>query len=144
MKQLYLPILLIISFLFTSNSSLCGQEGIIVAYHQDHEQQRIADKSLPGSITDKVNYSRHHKKLPVTHSGFVIQLTVSDLPLKRDYPLFQQFGKIYYDQLKDGKYAYCITTDFSSRKNLEHFLTTIILPRAPKASIVEYHRGRRK
>ncbi len=90
------------------------------------------------------DYYRHHKNLSSNYEGYVIELTTSDLPLKRNYFLFDQFGNVYYDKLKKGGYSYCILVKFSSKKSVEQFLENIILPKAPEARLVEYKKGKRK
>ena len=90
------------------------------------------------------DYYRHHKKISSSYEGFAIELTSSALPLKRNYFLFDQFGSVYYEKLDDGAYSYCIKANFSSKKSVERFLETIILPKAPEAKLVEYRKGKRK
>ncbi len=90
------------------------------------------------------DYYRHHKKLSSNYEGYAIELTTSDLPLKRNYFLFNQFGNVNYDKLNEGGYSYCILANFSSKKSVEHFLETIILPKAPEARLIEYKKGKRK
>ena len=82
--------------------------------------------------------------MSVTHSGIVLELITSDLPLKRDYSLFKKFGNIYYDRLDEGGYAYCILTDFSKIKQAKAYLQQMISPHAPEAKVVKYQLGRRK
>ena len=94
---------------------------------------------------DKVPYFfRHHKKIPISYSGFAIELTTADLPLKRDYFLFEKFGNVFYEKRKEGGYAYLILIDFKSKKAVEDFLNNIVLPKAPEAKMVNYKRGVRK
>ena len=102
--------------------------------YQDRKKQKkeIAD------------YYRHHKPLSADYEGFVIELTTSDLPLKRNYFLFEQFGNVFYEKLKKGGYAYCIKVNFSSKKSILQFVENIILPKAPEARVVEFKKGKRK
>jgi hypothetical protein len=86
---------------------------------------------------------RHHKALPETFEGMVIELTTSDLPLQRDYPLFKQFGQVFYDRVKDLGYSYCIIANFSSERALRQYLEQVISPKAPEAKLVEYKNGKR-
>ena len=90
------------------------------------------------------DYYRHHNKLSSNYEGYVIELTTSYLPLKRNYFLFEQFGSVFYDKLEDGGYSYCILANFSSKKSVERFLEIIILPKVPEARLVEYKKGKRK
>ena len=90
------------------------------------------------------DYLRHQDRLPATYHGQVIELLISERPLQRQHPLFRQFGKVYYDQLEDGRYAYCILSQFRSKKELKTFLDTMIKPRASTARLVSYKKGQRK
>ena len=90
------------------------------------------------------DYYRHHKKLSSNYEGYAIELTTSNLPLKRNYFLFDQFGNVFYDKLEGGNYTYCILANFSSKKSVELFLETIILPKAVEAKLIEYKNGKRK
>ena len=111
----------------------------------DEEIVSTNKQSSTTSETTKIpNYFRHHRKLPVTYSGLVVELTTADLPLKRNHPLFKQFGNVHYDKLESGAYAYCILTNFSNRKTAVQYVNSIIARRAPEARVVEYIRGRRK
>ncbi len=87
---------------------------------------------------------RYHKRLASTHSGIAIELTASNFPLSRDYPIFKQFGNVYYDKLKQGGYSYLIKTNFKNWEAAEKFLSEIILPKAPEARVIEYKTGVRK
>jgi|GEM_PF-6491113 len=87
---------------------------------------------------------RYHKRLASTHSGIVIELTASNYPLSRDFPIFKQFGNVYYDKLEQGGYSYLIKTNFKSWEAAEKFLNEIILPKAPEARVIEYKTGVRK
>jgi len=134
-KKLHLGVLcLLVSF-----AALQAQEDIFIVFHSEKvtNQQRSYTPS-------KTKYYRHHKKLSVTHSGIVLELITSDLPLRRDAPLFKQFGNVYYDQLDEGGYAYCILTNFSKLKPAKAYLQQMILPHAPTARVVKYQLGRRK
>ncbi len=90
------------------------------------------------------SYFRHHKKLPATYSGFGIELTRSELPLKRDYHLFQQFGNVHYEKLDKGGYAYVLLVKFSNKKALKNYVEQLVKPKAPDAKAVVYKIGKRK
>ena len=90
------------------------------------------------------NYYRHHKKLPATYSGYAIELVSSKLPLKRDYPVFQQFGNIHYEKMDKGGYAYVLLVKFSNKKALHKYIDQIIKVKAPKAKALVYKNGRRR
>jgi hypothetical protein len=100
-------------------------------FHEQHKEE------IP-------DYYRHHKRMSSNYEGFAIELTTSSLPLKRNYILFDQFGSVYYDQLEKGGYSYCIQANFSSKKSVERFFETVILPKAPEAKLIEYRKGKRK
>lgn len=106
------------------------------AYQSKTKQSQ---KSIP-KIKDTY---RHHKALPATFEGTVIELTTSDFPLKRDYPLFKQFGQVYFDRIKDQGYSYCIIANFNSEQSLRKYLKQVIIPKASEAKLVEYKKGKR-
>jgi len=88
-------------------------------------------------------YYRQHKKLPTFYSGYVIELTTSDLPLRRDYNLFEKFGNVFVDQMKEGGFSYMIT-GFRNEKAAASFLKSIVIHRASEARVVYYNKGDRK
>lgn len=102
------------------------------------EKTKVFDKS---ELEEVAYYYRHHKRLPAIYEGFAIELTTSDLPLKRNYFLFNQFGNISVEKLKEGGYAYLIKVEFTKRETAENFVKNIILHRAPEAKVVEYVNG---
>ena len=140
----YKKILLGILCLFVGVAATSAQQNafFIANANKNTEQPKRFQQNI--YEISETAYYRHHKKLSLTHSGIVLELIVSDLPLKRDYPLFQQFGNIYYDQLEKGGYAYCILTNFDDMKKAKKYLEQVVLPRAPKAKVVKYQMGRRK
>ncbi|MFK7980170.1 MAG: hypothetical protein AB8G86_09335 [Saprospiraceae bacterium] len=139
-KRLHLGILC----LFVSLLVLQAQEdGFFVFHAPENTIDKKQNQQTPYVLQKTIRY-RHHKKLSVTHSGIVLELITSDLPLKRDFKLFQQFGNIYYDVLNGGGYAYCILTNFNKLKKAKAYLQQMILPHAPTAKVVKYQLGRRK
>lgn len=137
-KRLHLGILC----LFVSLTALSAQEDGFFVLHESsakttNTQKDFYPKKMP-------IYFRHHRKLSLTYSGIVLELTTSDLPLKRNNQLFKQFGNVHYDKLDNGDYAYCILTSFSDLKKAKDYLQAMILPRAPMAKVVKYQLGRRK
>ncbi len=98
----------------------------------------------PTKASKTASYYRHHKQLAATFSGYVIELTTSERPLKRSHELFGQFGKVHYDQLEDGTYSYCIVVDFREKKAAKHFLEQVVRPKAADARIIQYKKGIRK
>lgn len=94
-------------------------------------------------IEDEIaHYYRQHKKLPSFFSGYVIELTTSDLPLRRDYVLFERFGNVMVDQLPEGGFAYVIQ-GFKNEKSASSFLNNIVIHNAPEAQVIRYEKGRR-
>jgi len=91
----------------------------------------------------KSDFYRHHKKLPKTFEGFVIELTTSDFPLNRDYHLFDQFGAVFYDQVKGKGYSYLILADFSSKESIKQYIKNVVIHKAPEARLIEYKKGAR-
>lgn len=108
----------------------------------DNEAKEPVKKAKVAKNTIK-DFYRHHKRLPVTFEGYAIELTTSDFPLNRDYHLFEQFGKVYYDQVEDQGYSYLILADFSSRKAIEQYIGQVVIHKAPEARIVDYKKGKR-
>jgi len=139
-KKLHLGILC----LFVSFSLLHAQEDDFFVFHApENTIEKKQHQQNPYTLQETIHY-RHHKKLSVTHSGIVLELITSDLPLKRNFPLFKQFGNVYYDVLDEGGYAYCILTNFNKLKKAKAYLQQMILPHAPTAKVVKYQLGRRK
>ncbi len=86
-------------------------------------------------------YFRHFKQLAPTYQGLLIELTVADVPLRRDHPLFNYFGNIHYKKFKNGKVAYYIIGDqFNSKKNAKAFVKNVVRPNAPDAKLVNMKR----
>jgi len=139
-KRLHLGILC----LFVSFTVLHAQEDSFFVFHDsENTTKKQQNHQNPYTLRKTIHY-RHHKKLSVTHSGIVLELITSDLPLKRNFPLFKQFGNIYYDALDGGGYAYCVLTNFNKLKQARTYLQQMILPHAPEAKVVKYQLGRRK
>ncbi len=89
-------------------------------------------------------YFRHHRKLSAGYTGYVIELTQSDFPLRRDHKLFRQFGNVHYDSVSGEGYSYVIKINFTSKKAVKKFLKDTVRHRAPEARIIEYKMGDRK
>ncbi len=90
------------------------------------------------------SYYRHHKLFDKDFTGFVIELLESDVRLERNFPLFERFGNIHVQQLENGKYSYCIITNFKKSDSLKIFVNEVIIPHAPEAKAFKYKRGKRK
>jgi hypothetical protein len=144
------PILIPLTFLILTPFGLTAQQSATeepILANATFEKPPASRPKYPFRKKQKEeipDYYRHHKSLTSNFEGYVIELITSDLPLKRNYFLFDQFGNVYYDKLSKGGYSYCILANFSSKKSVEHFLKTIILPKAPEARLVEYRKGKRK
>ena len=89
-------------------------------------------------------YYRHHRPLPAKYSGYIIELTHSKLPLRRDHQLFKYFGNVFYDKYTQDGYSYGIKLNFDNKKEMQRYLKEVVLPNAPKAKIVKYKKGVRK
>lgn len=139
-KRLHLGILC----LFVSFAVLSAQEDGFFVHHESTESAKIANNQKAFYPKKMPTFYRHHKKLPLTYSGIILELAVTDLPLKRDNQLFKQFGNVHYDKLDNGEYAYCILTSFSNLKKAHDYLQTMIIHRAPAAKAVKYQLGKRK
>jgi len=99
----------------------------------------------PKGVSEGIpSYYRHHKQLPEDFSGFVIELLQSETKLERNYPLFERYGNVHVKQLEDGKFSYCIITNFKKSNSVKIFAEKIILPHAPQAQALRYKRGKRK
>ena len=107
-----------------------------------HVAKEPAKKAVP-FISNTTDFYRHHKKLPITFEGLVIELTTSDFPLSRDYHLFEQFGEVYFDRVEGQGYSYIILVDFSSKKAIRQYIDQVIIHKAPEARIVQYKNGKR-
>lgn len=142
-KRLHLGILC----LFVNLAVLSAQEDSFFVLHESTESTESANTTnnqkafYPKRVP---TFYKHHKKLPLTYSGIVLELVTTDLPLKRDDQLFKQFGNVHYDKLDNGGYAYCILTSFSNLKKAHDYLQKMIINRAPAAKAVKYQLGKRK
>ena len=139
-KKLHLGILC----LLVSLAALSAQQDDFFALHESSESAKIISNQPAYYPKKAPTYYRHHKKLPLTYSGIVLELTTSELPLERNHQLFKQFGNVHYDQLDKGGYAYCILTSFTDIKKATAYLQTMIVRRAPSAKVVKYQLGKRK
>lgn len=144
------PLFLWIGILYLSfcwNTVLKGQnenESVLVTVEKiERAAYQSETKHVQKSIPKIKDTYRHHNALPETFEGIVIELTTSDFPLKRDYPLFKQFGQVYYDRVKDEGYSYCIIANFNSEQSLRKYLDQVIKPKASEAKLVEYKKGKR-
>lgn len=121
--------------------ALTAQSYADTPLRQLEQLESAPDEDRGGKVP---GYYRHHRRLSAAYSGYVIQLIISDLPLRRDYHLFEQFGSIFVDQLPGGGYAYCLKINFNEEAAIQQFLHTIIRPKVPNAKIIRYKKGVRK
>ena len=84
------------------------------------------------------------KRIPALYSGFVVELTTSELPLTRDYEIFKNFGKVYHDKTQEGYYSYLIIADFNKKEAVEEYIKNIVAHRVADAKIFLYKNGKRK
>ncbi len=139
-KRLHLGILC----LFVNLAVPSAQEDGFFVLHESTELANTTNNQKAFYPKKMPTFYRHHKKLPLTYSGIVLELATTDLPLKRDNQLFKQFGNVHYDKLDNGAYAYCILTSFSNLKQAHDYLHKMIIHRAPTAKVVKYQLGKRK
>ena len=98
-KRLLLGIGMLCLFAGLTIAPLSAQQEDFFVSNKQKKTRETIQKKQTTSKTTIPHYYKHHKKLPLTHSGIVIELTTSDLPLKRNFYLFKQFGNVYYDKL---------------------------------------------
>ena len=109
---------------------------------EDSKEGATNSSSKAGKTTP--SYYRHHKKLSAIYNGHAIEITRSELPLKRSNPLLRQFGNIHYEKLKGGGYAYVLLVKFSTKKALKNYVKQVVVPNAPDAKAIIYRNGVRK
>lgn len=127
--------------MFCSINFASAQE-VFVTKTSNSELVKKTKKSI--NVTTGIpSHFRHHRKLKPYFSGYAIQITTSDLPLQRDYYLFERFGSVKIDRLSKGGFAYLIT-GFKSEKATKKFCDLIVRPQAPESKVVRYVKGRMK
>ncbi|MGK0365318.1 MAG: hypothetical protein ACI85O_002384 [Saprospiraceae bacterium] len=104
-------------------------------------EKKITDKSKNNANVYAYAYT---KRIPALYSGYVIELATSELPLKRDYEVFKNFGKIYHDKTQEGYYSYVIIADFNKKESVEDYIKNIVAHQVPDAKIILYKNGKRK
>ncbi|RME33149.1 MAG: hypothetical protein D6794_11920 [Deltaproteobacteria bacterium] len=110
---------------------------------QAHAHGPRAEAEVLRPDPPRKNY-RFHRRLPAAYHGYVIEVAASNYPLPRDYAVFGQFGRVYYDKVRRGGYSYVIIPDLRTRKEIERFFETVIKPRVPEARLIRYKHGMRK
>ncbi len=108
-----------------------------------HTHGLISDATAMRPDPPRKNY-RFHRRLPAAYHGYVIEIAASNYPLPRDYEVFGQFGRVYYDKVRRGGYSYVIIPELRTRKEIERFFETVIKPRVPEARLIRYKHGMRK
>ena len=104
-------------------------------------EKKVATKTKSSTNASAYAYT---KRIPALYSGYVIELTTSELPLTRDYEAFKSFGKIYHDKTQEGYYSYVIIADFNKKESVEDYIKNIVAHRIPDAKIILYKNGKRK
>ena len=108
-----------------------------------HTHGPLSDATEMRPDPPRKNY-RFHRRLPAAYHGYVIEIAASNYPLPRDYEVFGQFGRVYYDKVRRGGYSYVIIPELRTRKEIERFFETVIKPRVPEARLIRYKHGMRK
>ena len=130
--------------LLTGFGVLSAQHDAFLAFNNP-QQEPTTSLIYQDNVETTVNgFFYHQKKLPLTYTGIVIELTQTEIPLNRNNPLFRQFGNVYFDRLDKGGYAYCILTEFKKAGKAKKYLNQIISPRVPEVRVIKYQLGRRK
>lgn len=134
-------LLIILTFFLTSD---IGAQNEAAHYFAEVPINNSTYSSQKKSKASTPEHFRYHRTLSATYTGFAIELIQSEIPLNRNYLVFKQFGRIYYEKLADGKgYAYCIKVPFDEQSAVERFLQSTVLHRAPEAKIIRYKNGKR-
>ena len=74
--------------------------------------------------------------------GYSVEIVSAISKLPNSHALFTQYGNLTLEETKDGKFAYLIG-EFEEEKDAKILLKSIVLPRYPKATIIQYLNGRR-
>lgn len=96
------------------------------------EQKENENKAIPLNL----------KSIATNFDGYSVEIISSISKLPNSHALFTQYGNLFLEERKDGKFAYLIG-EFGSEKEANLFLQNIISPKYPKANIVQYLNGRR-
>ena len=127
-------------FCFTIVEAQNGED-LVIATEKKGAFNESADESAEIIEEEIPYYYRQHKKLPTYFTGYVIELTTSDLPLRRDYNLFEKFGNVLVDHMeKVGGFSYMIK-GFRNEKAAKSFLNNIVIHSAPEAKVIYYNKG---
>ena len=126
-----LPPILFLFLFFISTNQIVAQE-----YYAS------TDAVAPPDRISKVY--RMQKRLSAVYDGYAIEVASSELPVEKSHPIFQNFGKIYYQRLNGGGYSYLIKAEFKDLKSVKHFADAVVKPKMPYARIFKYKKGKRK
>ncbi|MGK0388884.1 MAG: hypothetical protein ACI94Y_001616 [Maribacter sp.] len=138
----FLTVVAFMMFFMAGTVSAQNNEELAITTEKKGAFNESADESDEIIEDEIAHYYRQHKKLPSFFSGYVIELTTSDLPLRRDYVLFEKFGNVMIDQLEEGGFSYIIQ-GFKNEKAATSFLNNIVIYNASEAKVVLYEKGRR-
>ena len=125
-----LPFILFLFVFFFSTSHISAQD-----YYASN------DIVTPEKIS---SVYRLQKRLSAVYTGYAIEVVTSEFPIKRTHPIYEQFGKIYYQKLKEGGYSYLIKAQFKDLKSVRQFSENVIEPKVSIAKIFQYKKGKRK
>jgi outer membrane protein OmpA-like peptidoglycan-associated protein len=82
------------------------------------------------------------KSVAPDFKGYSVEIVSAISKLPNSHALFTQYGNLTLEETKDGKFAYLIG-EFEEEKDAKILLKSIVLPRYPKATIIQYLNGRR-
>lgn len=112
-------------------------ESMMKEKQKEPEGKIIEEKKVAtNAVSLKLN------SIATNFNGYSVEIisTISKLPAS--HALFTQYGNLILEETKDGKFAYLIG-EFDTAKDANIFLQNIVVPRYPKAKIVQYMKGRR-
>lgn len=118
--------------------------GTFTCFAQDFQALKVSNNKSKSPEKETVTGYAYNPEMPALFTGFAIELTSSELPLKKNYPAFQNFGKVYYDKTRTGYYSYLILTDFQNEESLKEYLVNVVNHRIKGAKIIKYKNGQRK
>ena len=123
---------------YASKNSMATEEFVV------HSNPNDQDPAYESVDSKEPIFNTHCKKLSSYYSGFAIEIAFSKLPIDKKNPLFKEFGNIYISKQSDGGYSYLIKGEFSSNESAMKFYQDIIVPKVPKAVLLEFKEGNRK
>ncbi len=139
-----LPLTLIVTFCLFFTFDAFSQDIFASTNETNPKIEKEINRGSENTYSKEIpEYFRHHKKLKSYFTGCAIEITTSDLPLQRDYFLFERFGSVRVDRMERGGFSYLIT-GFTNEKAAKDFCDLIARPQAPESKVVRYVKGRRK